>query len=72
LHVLITGGGGVLGAHLAEELANRGHEVALFDVTYEKDRFVTPFKQLWGDISNARDLEQLPPNADIVVHCAAI
>ena len=62
----------MIGAHLAERLSTQGQEVVLFDLTYEKERFASPFKQLLGDITNENDMVKLPANADIVVHCAAV
>jgi len=62
----------VIGAHLAEQLATERHEVALFDVAYERERFASQFKQIRGDITKGNDLDKLPANTDIVVHCAAI
>jgi len=79
--VLITGGAGFVGSHLADALAQAGHEVILFDNlepqvhgdAAQRPAYLDPRHRLeQGDI---RDLEALLPlvrEADVVVHLAAM
>ena len=50
MHALVIGGGGFLGRHLLEDLSERGHQAACYDIrqTFEDKRF--PFHV--GDISD--------------------
>src|SRR5579859_687164 len=79
--VLITGGAGFVGSHLADALAAAGHDVTIFDnlesqVHGENTRrpsYLDPALRLeHGDI---RDLDRLAPlvrSADVVFHLAAM
>src|SRR3712207_2520166 len=80
--VLITGGAGFIGSHLADALAMAGHTVVLFDnlepqvhgdVPADRPDYLNPEHELVrGDI---RDLDALAPllrKADVVFHLAAM
>jgi nucleoside-diphosphate-sugar epimerase len=73
--ILVTGGTGFIGGHLAELLADLGHEVTVFDnlsggsyVYFEHTRLVI------GDVNNYRDISavMLSERFDYVFHYAAI
>jgi len=79
--VLITGGAGFVGSHLADALAGNGHEVTLFDnlepqVHGEGARrpaYLDPAHRLeTGDVRNADALAPLVRQADVVFHLAAM
>ena len=79
--VLITGGAGFVGSHLADALAGDGHEVTLFDnlepqVHGEDARrpaYLDPAHRLeTGDVRNADALAPLVRQADVVFHLAAM
>jgi UDP-glucose 4-epimerase len=69
--ILITGGGGFIGSHLAEKLLSLGHSVSLLDLSgcfsvYQKKKF-----NIYEiDIMNFFDLKKLP-KFDIIYHLAA-
>ncbi len=68
MRVLVTGGGGTLGAALAPRLADAGHDPVLVDIapiesTYE-------FRQ--ADVRRASDMTTVMDGVDVVVHAAAI
>ncbi|HLZ31048.1 MAG TPA: NAD-dependent epimerase/dehydratase family protein [Chloroflexota bacterium] len=79
--VLITGGAGFVGSHLADALAAAGHEVVLFDnlepqVHGEgtlRPAYLQPSHRLVrGDIRDPRALMPLLRAADVVFHLAAM
>lgn len=68
MRVVVTGAGGSLGRVVAPALADRGHDVRLFDL----ERPAMDFEFVQGDV---RDLDRLVAafdGADVVVHGAAI
>lgn len=70
--VLITGGAGFLGVHLARKLLKDGYQVTLFDVAeLDAKDLLGKVISIRGDIRNARDIQQVIKNQDYVVHAAA-
>jgi UDP-glucose 4-epimerase len=78
LRVLITGGAGFVGSHLAEALVNRGDEVSVLDnlstgsihnIAHLKDR--ARFHYTIDSIDNEPLLAELIDGADTIVHLAA-
>ncbi|MFH1126075.1 MAG: SDR family NAD(P)-dependent oxidoreductase [Candidatus Altiarchaeota archaeon] len=76
--VLITGGGGFIGSHLAEYSLKKGREVVVIDnlgrteynIDYLRKRY-TKLKFIKGDISNPKVFEGAMDDIDLVYHCAA-
>ena len=73
MRAFVTGAGGFIGAHLAEELVKRGHEVTgLFMPEEDSRRAETAGIMICrGDITRPETLEGLFDNIDIVLHLAA-
>jgi UDP-glucose 4-epimerase len=74
--VLITGGAGFIGSHLADYFILNGAEVTILDnlTTGSKDNLIGPAnkaKLVIGDIRNQELVEQLVNKADLVLHMAA-
>jgi dTDP-L-rhamnose 4-epimerase len=80
LRVLITGGAGFIGSHLAQGLLHRGHDVTVFDNF--SPQIHGPFGDLppnlrgvvelvRADVRDAGALEKILPGHDVVVHLAA-
>lgn len=71
MKILVIGGSGFLGSHIADELSNREHDVTIYD---QKDSEWANKKQkiVKGDISNSALLEKEISKADIVFHMAGI
>ena len=73
MKVIIAGGTGFIGGHLAEELNRRGHEVLLLDVVKGclEDLDFTP-KFARADVATINGFEGLARNYNILVYLAGI
>ena len=78
MRVLITGGAGFIGSHLARALLARGDKVAILDNlstgTFENIRDFVPnnrFSFAIDDLNNPLVLDRLASEADAIVHLAA-
>lgn len=78
--VLITGGAGFIGSHLADELIARGYKVRILDNLDEQihgsdkkqPEYLSPDAELLvGDVRNPQDVKKALHNVDMVVHLAA-
>jgi UDP-glucose 4-epimerase len=76
MRVLITGGAGFIGSHLADHYVNAGHTVTLLDnfstgsqsnIAHLEDKVTT----VDGDIRNIELIDQLTKDSDLVLHMAA-
>ena len=71
MRILITGGSGFLGSHVADALSNAGHEVTIFDIRpspyLRKDQTM-----IVGDILDEKQVYKAVNNKDIVYHFAGI
>lgn len=79
-NVLVTGGAGFIGYHLAKKLADRGYRVVIVDNfsrgTFDSelsDLVKNPSVQMLDlDLRETRSLENIPTDLDYIVHLAAI
>jgi dTDP-L-rhamnose 4-epimerase len=80
MHILITGGAGFIGSHLADDLIDRGHEVRALDVLSpqvhgpgaQRPTYLHPAVELvHGDVRDARAVCRALENIDAVYHFAA-
>ena len=76
--VLITGGAGFIGSHLAEKLLSEGHIVRIIDdlstgrlINIEHLLTNTQFHFARADITNELVLDRLASQSDVIVHLAA-
>jgi len=76
MRVLITGGAGFIGSHLADHYVNAGHTVTLLDnfstgsklnIAHLESKVTT----IDGDIRNVDLIDQLTKDSDLVLHMAA-
>lgn len=74
MYVIVTGGSGFLGSHVAEELLRRGHEVGIFDARPprpELDRRAG-CRYIPGDLANLESVAEGFGGADAVCHLAGV
>lgn len=70
--LLITGGSGFLGVHLARKLLRQSYEVTLFDIAPLDAKDLTgKVKHIKGDVRNKKNVDNAIKNQDYVVHAAA-
>ncbi len=80
LNILVTGGAGLIGSHLCEELVSKGNRVIAFDNLYSSSignikgllANKKNFEFIKGDVRNKKALAQIIPRVDQVFHLAAI
>lgn len=79
MRALITGGAGFIGSHVADVLADRGHEVVALDNLLPKAHggmkapdWTMRHRLVHGDVRDAETLDALLPGVDVVCHQAAV
>lgn len=79
--VLITGGAGFIGSHLADELLNHGYNVRILDnlspqvhgESSKRPSYLNPLAELQiGDVRNSNDVKKALKGVDAVFHFAAM
>jgi dTDP-L-rhamnose 4-epimerase len=80
MRILITGGAGFIGSHLADELLRRGHHVRVLDILSEqvhgggarRPQYLDPEVELiCGDVRSADAVQRALAGVDAVYHFAA-
>lgn len=71
MNILVTGGSGFLGSHVADALSDAGHQVTIFDRRYSPYLRADQKMQV-GDILDQKLLEQCVSEIDVVYHFAGI
>src|SRR2546425_5438668 len=70
--VLITGGNGFIGSHLAERIEERGHSVTLFDVQFNGNTTSLQCPKIRGDVRDYGAVKDAVAGHDAVFHFAAV
>ncbi|NPV78435.1 MAG: NAD-dependent epimerase/dehydratase family protein [Anaerolineae bacterium] len=68
--ILITGGSGFIGSHVADYLLTRGYEVVIFDRV--SPVFLSEAEIVVADILNKEAIKQAISNVDCVIHAAGV
>src|SRR5271167_353404 len=69
---LVTGGAGFLGVHMCRGLADRGQEVAVYDIApFPPAEKVDGIHLVRGDVRDSKELARHLAGVDFVVHAAA-
>lgn len=75
MRVLLTGGAGFIGLHIAERLHKEGYEISIFS-RFHRDTLqyidTSQFEVVKGDVLKPDDLERACRDVDIIIHLAAI
>lgn len=71
MKIVVTGGSGFLGSHVADQLAIAGHEVTIFD-RVESQWLRPDQKMVLGDVTSREDILKVTKNADAFYHLAAL
>ena len=70
-NVLIIGGSGFLGSHIADELSDLGYKVSIFDKT-ESLYLKKNQKMILGDMLSRKDIISASKNIDYIFHFGAV
>jgi UDP-glucose 4-epimerase len=73
MNILVTGGAGFIGSHLAQRLVNEGHQVVVLDneATGRREHVPAPARYIHGDVSRLGELElAFTSGLDAVCHVA--
>src|SRR6266700_373462 len=70
--ILITGGNGFIGSHLAEKLQSRGDSVSLLDMKFNSNTRLLDCEKIRGDIKDYQTVQKVVDGKDIIVHLAAV
>jgi UDP-glucose 4-epimerase len=72
MKVLITGGNGFIGSHLAERLIEQGDSVTLFDLIFNSNTSEINCKKIRGDIKDYDSIKKAVQGKEAVFHFAAV
>ncbi|KAA0211935.1 MAG: NAD(P)-dependent oxidoreductase [Ignavibacteriaceae bacterium] len=74
MKIVVTGGAGFLGYHIAQRI----HEIAdyrdtvFFDIApFEEGEYNKEIICKYGDVRDAKQMDEMMKNVDVVIHCAA-
>ena len=71
MKIVVIGGSGFLGSHVADKLSQAGHEVTIFDL--KKSQWISKNQTMViGDILKISDLDKVISESDVVYNFAAI
>ena len=67
--ILVTGGAGYIGSHVARALRRHNHEALIYDnLSAGQESFASGFELIIGDIAESEKLAQVLKRVDAVMH----
>ncbi|MFX0137494.1 MAG: NAD-dependent epimerase/dehydratase family protein [Candidatus Hodarchaeota archaeon] len=72
MKILITGGNGFIGSHLADVLIDSGYEITLLDIVFTRNTKHLTCEKIVGDVCDLEILENAAEGQDIFIHLAAV
>jgi len=72
MKILVTGGSGFIGSHIAEKLSKKGHDITIIDNKKTKWILEDKIKFIKGDIRDLEEIEEITKNVDYIFHEAAL
>lgn len=72
MNILVTGGNGFIGSHLAESLIKRGWQTSTLDIIYTRNTEEFDCKKIKGDIRDYTVVSEAVWDKDVIVHLAAV
>jgi len=72
MKILITGGNGFIGSHLADKLVERGDDVTLLDLVFNKNTGHLDCEKVVGDLRNSEDVLKVVKGKDAIIHLGAV
>jgi len=72
LRILITGGNGFIGSHLADRMIQTGHEVDLVDIRYTSNTDGLQCPKILGDVCDEATFKNVRTVPDVIFHAAAV
>jgi len=71
MKILVTGGSGFLGSHVADALSEAGHDVTVFDLT--PSPYLQPNQEMFiGDVTDVDAVNEAVQDCDVIYHLAAL
>ena len=70
--MLVVGGAGYVGGHVADRLVTAGHQVVVYDLLLYEDVYFKPIEFVYGDVLDEERLRPYIEWADVVVWLAAL
>jgi nucleoside-diphosphate-sugar epimerase len=74
MKVVITGGAGFLGYHIAQKISEITNykDSVFFDIAeFTKEDYNPEINCIYGDVRDAKQMDEIIKGADVVIHCAA-
>src|SRR3989338_4322030 len=72
MKILITGGAGFLGLHLAKFLSKKRWDITIFDIAdFEKSEYPSKCIFVKGDVRDKKLINKIVEDKDAVIHAAA-
>jgi len=72
MRIVVTGGAGFIGGHVAEKLVAAGHEVTIYDKMFPKFRLPDRCEFVQGDVLDKAAMMIAMTGKDVLIHAAAM